>query len=118
MDAEEAVYIISVAARMVGLHAQTLRKYERVGFLEPSRTDGRLRLYSRDDLRRLWQIKRLVDDRGINLSGVDLALDLTEQLRKLAAEVSRLDDAAAIRSTVGIMVARMLRDLEVPDQEV
>ena len=113
MSAGEALFIISVAARMVGMHAQTLRKYERAGFVEPSRTDGRLRLYSREDLRRLRQIKRLVDLRGVNLSGVELALDLTDQLQRLAADVATLDDPVELRATVWSRVAQMLRELEV-----
>ncbi|MBI2941968.1 MAG: MerR family transcriptional regulator, partial [Chloroflexi bacterium] len=76
-----ALFIISVAARLVGLHVNTLRKYEREGFLEPSRTGGRLRLYSPEDLVRLHQIKVLVDGRGLNLAGVQLALELADELR-------------------------------------
>lgn len=115
VSVDEALYIISVAARMVGMHAQTLRKYERAGFLEPSRTDGRLRLYSRADLCRLWQIKRLVEMRGINLSGVELALALSDQLRRLVADVSALDDPALLRTVVRARVAQMLRELEVTE---
>lgn len=100
---------------MLGLHAQTLRKYERAGFLVPSRTDGGLRLYSRKDLRRLRQIKRLVDERGVNLAGVELALTLTDELGRLGAEVEALDDAAAARAAVRAGLARMLRELEAAD---
>src|SRR5579872_6528051 len=75
--ASDALYVISVAARLVELHPTTLRKYERVGFLEPSRTPGRTRLYSLEDIRRLRQIKHLVEEREMNLAGVQMALDLT-----------------------------------------
>ncbi len=112
MDAEEALYIISVAARMVGMHAQTLRKYERAGFVEPSRTMGSLRLYSREDLRRLRQIKRLVQDRGVNLAGVELALGLADELRRLAADVGAVEDPDELRAVVRARVAQMLRELE------
>src|ERR1044071_5049559 len=84
-DALDALYVISVAARLVELHPTTLRKYERVGFLEPSRTPGRTRLYSHADLRRLRQIKRLVEEREINLAGVQMALDLTALLREITS---------------------------------
>lgn len=84
-----AVYIISVAARLVEMDASTLRKYERLGFLKPSRTGGNLRLYSADDIMRLRQIKYLVDDRGLNLGGVELALELTERLRRLQSNLTR-----------------------------
>ncbi len=112
MDAEDALYIISVAARIVGMHAQTLRKYERAGFVLPSRTDGRLRLYSREDLRRLWQIKRLVELRGVNLAGVELALDLTDELNGLLADLDQAEGQESLRAVVRDRVARMLHELE------
>jgi MerR family transcriptional regulator/heat shock protein HspR len=76
----EALFIISVAARLVDMHPSTLRKYERVGFLEPSRLGGKLRLYSPEDITRLRQIKYLVEERGVNLAGIELALEVTEGL--------------------------------------
>ena len=87
--ATDALYVISVAARLVEMHPTTLRKYERVGFLEPSRTPGRTRLYSLDDIRRLRQIKRLVEERDMNLAGVQMALDLTEQLAEIAQAIEQ-----------------------------
>ena len=111
-DEADALYLISVAARIVGMHAQTLRKYERAGFLVPSRTDGRLRLYSREDLQRLRQIKRLVEERGMNLAGVEMALDLTDELRRLAREANTNDDPSALRALVRGRVSRMLRALD------
>lgn len=109
---DEALYIISVAARMVGMHAQTLRKYERAGFLLPSRTDGRLRLYSRDDLRRLRQIKRLVEAGELNLAGVELALGLTDEMLRLLGDLNATDDPTELRVVVRTRVVRMLRALE------
>ncbi len=109
---DEALYIIGVAARIVGMHAQTLRKYERAGFLLPSRTDGGLRLYSAEDLRRLGQIKRLVDLRGINLAGVELALDLTDEIRRLVADAETPASTEELRAVVRARAARMLRELE------
>jgi MerR family transcriptional regulator, heat shock protein HspR len=111
-DETDALYLISVAARIVGMHAQTLRKYERAGFLVPSRTDGRLRLYSREDLRRLRQIKRLVEDRGMNLAGVEMALEATDDLRRLAHDVDAASDPATLRSLVRGRVARLLQTLD------
>src|SRR5437762_6552073 len=90
--APDALYVISVAARLVELHPTTLRKYERVGFLEPSRTPGRTRLYSHADIRRLRQIKRLVDDLEINLAGVQMALDLTEILHEITRVIDQTSD--------------------------
>ncbi|MFW6195523.1 MAG: MerR family transcriptional regulator [Chloroflexota bacterium] len=84
------VYIISVAARLLEMHPQTLRKYERVGLVQPARTGGHLRLYSEEDLIRLRVIRRLVDELGLNLSGVRLVLDLVGPLRRLV-ECSEAD---------------------------
>ncbi len=93
----EPCYVISIAARMIGVHAQTLRYYERAGIIEPSRSQGNQRLYSERDIARLQQIKTLVDDLGINLAGVEIILRLTKrisemenQIKGLEAQVSRL----------------------------
>src|SRR5437762_5214724 len=95
--ADGALYVISVAARLVELHPTTLRKYERVGFLEPSRTPGRTRLYSHQDIRRLRQIKRLVEEREMNLAGVQMALDLTSLLRDIVDMLDQTEDLDALR---------------------
>jgi MerR family transcriptional regulator/heat shock protein HspR len=79
----EPLFVISVAARLVEMHPQTLRKYEREGLIAPSRTSGNLRLYSDSDIERLRQVKYLVERRGLNLAGVQLALELTKDLREL-----------------------------------
>ena len=96
----DALYVISVAARLVELHPTTLRKYERVGFLEPSRTPGRTRLYSHEDIRRLRQIKHLVEEREINLAGVQMALDLTELLSDISEAINHSSDLVALRRRV------------------
>jgi MerR family transcriptional regulator/heat shock protein HspR len=90
MRNSEPLYVISVASRLLQLHPQTLRKYERVGFVVPSRTTGNLRLYSSDDIQRLLQVKRLVEDRGVNLAGVEMALDVTREIRVLQNELRAL----------------------------
>ncbi len=82
----DGVYIISVAARIVEMHPQTLRKYERIGLVSPFRTGGMLRLYSEEDLARLRLIKHLVGDLGLNLSGVELVLVIFNRLLKLRVE--------------------------------
>jgi MerR family transcriptional regulator/heat shock protein HspR len=97
VKATDALYVISVAARLVELHPTTLRKYEREGFLEPSRTPGRTRLYSLADIRRLRQIKQLVDDREMNLAGVQLALELTKELQAIARALNDANDLEAAR---------------------
>jgi len=83
MALDEEVYFISMAARMLGMHPQTLRKYERLGLVQPSRTIGSMRLYSREELERLKAIKRLVDDGGINLAGVQRLLSIAEIVQRI-----------------------------------
>jgi MerR family transcriptional regulator/heat shock protein HspR len=85
-DHDEPAFIISVAARMLGVHAQTLRYYERVGLLTPSRSSGRIRLYSRRDLERVRQVQRLIDDLGVNLAGAEVIIDMSNRLRALEEE--------------------------------
>ncbi|HEY2595113.1 MAG TPA: MerR family transcriptional regulator [Chloroflexota bacterium] len=98
--ASDALYVISVAARLVEMHPTTLRKYERVGFLEPTRTPGRTRLYSREDIRRLRQIKHLVEEREMNLAGVQMALDLTELLSEISSAIEQTADMVSLRRRV------------------
>src|SRR6266478_1471246 len=97
MSIEDNVYFIRVAARMLGMHPETLRKYERLGPVQPSRTIGSIRLYSRDELERLKVIKRLVDDGGINLAGVQRLLSIAEVVQRIRPLVtaSREDPLSA-----------------------
>ena len=80
---EREVYFISMAAEMLGMHPQTLRKYERLGLIQPSRTIGSMRLYSREELERLRLIKHLVDEAGINLAGVQRLLTIAEVMQRI-----------------------------------
>ena len=80
---------------MLGMHPQTLRKYERLGLIQPSRTIGSMRLYSREELERLKLIKRLVDDGGINLAGVQRLLSIAEVVQRLRPLMR--DDALSAR---------------------
>ena len=83
MALDHNLYFISVAARMLGMHPQTLRKYERLGLVQPTRTIGSMRLYSREELERLRLIKRLVDGAGINLAGVQRLLSIAEVVQRI-----------------------------------
>ena len=85
-----AAFVISVAARLVGVHEQTLRYYERAGLVEPARSKGRIRLYSLHDLERVRQIRRLTDDMGVNLAGVEVIMRLTDRIRELEAQADQL----------------------------
>ena len=77
---DEPVYLISVVAKVLNLHPQTLRQYEREGLVEPGRTEGKMRLYSERDIDRIKMILRLTKDLGVNLAGVDVILQLKEQI--------------------------------------
>lgn len=101
------LFFISMAARMLGMHPQTLRKYERLGLVQPTRTIGSMRVYSRDELERLKLIKRMVDDGGINLAGVQRLLDIAEIIQRLRPLMR--DDSLSARDTR----RRVTQELEV-----
>ncbi|TQR32975.1 MerR family transcriptional regulator [Campylobacter sp. MIT 99-7217] len=77
---DEPVYLISIVAKVLNIHPQTLRQYEREGLVEPSRTDGKIRLYSQKDIDQIKLILRLTRDMGVNLAGVDVILKLKNQI--------------------------------------
>ena len=83
MALDQDLYLISMAAELLGMHPQTLRKYERLGLIQPSRTIGSMRLYSRHELERLRLIKHLVDELGINLAGVQRLLSVAEVVERI-----------------------------------
>jgi MerR family transcriptional regulator/heat shock protein HspR len=88
--ADVACFVISVAARLLSVHPQTLRYYERAGLITPSRSRGNIRLYSTRDIERAQQIKRLIEDLGVNLAGVEVILKLTERIREMEQEIEIL----------------------------
>ena len=87
-DAREPLFVISVAARMAGLHAQTLRHYERLGLLSPQRSRGNMRIYSPLDVERARRIRSLMQDLGVNLAGVEVILRLRERISLLEAQLA------------------------------
>src|SRR5881227_1602193 len=99
MGVEHELIFISVAARMLGMHPQTLRKYERLGLVQPTRTIGSMRVYSRDELERLKIIKRLVDDGGINLAGVQRLLSIAEVVQRIRPLMLSRDESLSARDT-------------------
>lgn len=84
--------MISIAARMIGVHAQTLRYYERAGLVEPSRSRGNIRLYSDQDIERLRTIQRLMNDLGVNLAGVEVIMRMGERMAQMERQIEALDD--------------------------
>ena len=89
-DWDEPCFVISVVSRMVGVNAQTLRYYERIELVEPSRSGGNIRLYSQRDIDRLRRIKTLVYDMGVNAAGVDVILKLTDRIQQLEGTLDLL----------------------------
>ena len=90
MPDDEPCYVISVAARMVGMHAQSLRNYERVGLIRPGRSQGRVRLYSDANIRHLRNIQRLVQDLGVNLAGVEVIMNMRGRMQRMEHEMDLL----------------------------
>jgi len=91
LDDTEPRYVISVAARMVGVQTHTLRYYERVGIIEPSRSGGNIRLYSERDIAHLRRVKTLMDDMGVNLAGVEVIMRVMQQMLELQNQVQELE---------------------------
>lgn len=115
---DEPVYLISVVAKVLSIHPQTLRQYEREGLVEPSRTDGRMRLYSEKDLDRIKMILRLTRDLGVNLAGVDIILQLKEQLDQfeqtvdeMRSEIERLSSVGGVSSKKALVKRKNSFDL-------
>ena len=88
---DEPVFAISVVSRMVGVHQQTLRSYERVGLVRPARSPGNTRLYSHRDVERLRRVLGLINDLGVNLAGVEVVINLLDRLQESDAENKRLE---------------------------
>lgn len=84
----EPVYLISAVAQILNIHPQTLRQYEREGLIKPSRTNGKIRLYSQKDIDHIKYVLILTRELGINLAGVDLILRLNKKIEKLETDVS------------------------------
>jgi MerR family transcriptional regulator/heat shock protein HspR len=119
MAKSDAVYVISVAAELAGMHAQTLRMYERKGLLHPQRTPGRTRRYSAADIERLRRIQSLTQQYGVNLAGARMILDLEDQLavarRRLGRMAERLEEieiSFTRREPLSILPASAYRSLE------
>ena len=119
------VYVISVAARLLDVHPQTLRNYERAGFLRPTRTEGKRRLYSAADIERLRHLIGTVEQFGLNLTGLKMLLTLQRELRDLDARLgaaSAPDDLAELRDQVRRMLDLLggdttLLDGDEPDED-
>jgi MerR family transcriptional regulator/heat shock protein HspR len=100
-------YVISVAARMVGIEAHTLRYYEKLGLVQPKRSAGNIRLYSESDIEQLRYIKTLMSDCGVNLAGVEVALRLMQMLKEMQSQMEEKE-----RKIRKLMEAEVIEDIE------
>jgi len=91
LDDTEPRYVISIAARMLGIQTHTLRYYEKIGIIEPSRSRGNIRLYSERDIAQLRRVKTLMDDLGVNLAGVEVILRMAQRITELQRHTEELE---------------------------
>jgi len=115
-DFDEPKYVISIVTKLVDLHPQTLRHYEDIGLVVPSRSKGNIRLYSQRDVELLRKITRLTRDLGINLAGVEVILNMTERLESLQYAIERIQDEVefqmqALRENMYDEILRTLREI-------
>jgi MerR family transcriptional regulator, heat shock protein HspR len=108
---DRPIYMISVAAELVGMHPQTLRMYEQKGLVRPKRTPGGTRLYSEADIERLRIVQRLTNELRVNLAGVELVLRLEDELRRARAQLERMQ--RELRNEVENVHKQYRRDLVV-----
>ena len=95
---DEPVFQISVVARMIGVHQQTLRTYERLGLVAPARTSGNQRMYSQRDVEVLQRLRQYIDDLGVNLAGAEVLMRLTRQVEQLQDDLdAALGEIARLR---------------------
>jgi MerR family transcriptional regulator/heat shock protein HspR len=104
---EPDLYFISMAARLLDMHPQTLRKYERLGLVRPTRTIGSMRVYSREELERLRLIKHLVDEAGINLAGVQRLLSIAEAVQRLRPLINQDVARPEARRRIALEIKRI-----------
>ena len=113
----KGVYIISVAARLLEMHPQTLRKYERLGLVRPSRTIGMLRLYSEEDIEKLRLIRHLEENLGLNLAGVEFTLNLLSHLLEMRRRLGNVKEAERFFTVVEQEMGQLFHRLNLPLEE-
>ena len=110
----QGVYIISVAARLLEMHPQTLRKYERLGLVRPTRIIGTWRLYSDEDIEKLRLIKHLAENVGLNLAGVEIILRLLEHLMDMRSRLAAAQEAERFQNQIEQEMEQLFRNLNLP----
>ncbi|WP_051898149.1 heat shock protein transcriptional repressor HspR [Sciscionella sediminilitoris] len=120
-DADAPVYVISVAAQLSGLHAQTLRSYDRLGLVSPGRSSGGGRRYSVRDIALLREVQRLSQEQGVNLAGIKRIIELENQVDALRAKITELTEelaaTQAAASQAAAAIHRSYRNEIVPVRE-
>jgi MerR family transcriptional regulator/heat shock protein HspR len=109
MAIEHHLYFISMAARLLDMHPQTLRKYERLGLVSPTRTVGSMRVYSQEELERLRLIKRLVEEEGVNLAGVQRLLSIAESVQRLRPMMQEGSNRGDVKKRIAQEIDRIGR---------
>ncbi len=107
MEEREPLYAMAVAARLTRMHPQTLRKYERAGLLRPARSSGSQRLYSEADVRRLSRIRYLVEERGLNVAGLEMTLRMVDRLNELDDAPTLADVRTGILEVIAMSSGEM-----------
>jgi MerR family transcriptional regulator/heat shock protein HspR len=106
---DEPVYMISIVAKILEIHPQTLRQYERENLIAPSRSDGRIRLYSQRDIEKIKTILRLTRELGVNLAGVDVVMRLKTKMETMEQELIELrTELERVRNSSGVPLAKSL----------
>lgn len=122
---DEPVYMISIVAKILDIHPQTLRQYERENLIAPSRSDGRIRLYSQRDIEKIKTILRLTRELGVNLAGVDVVMRLKDkmemmesELSELRAEVSRMRNSSNVPPEKSLVTKRSIYDMVIFEDDI
>ena len=122
---DEPVYMISIVAKILDIHPQTLRQYERENLIAPSRSDGRIRLYSQRDIEKIKTILRLTRELGVNLAGVDVVMRLKDkmemmesELSELRAEVSRMRSSSNVPPEKSLVTKRSIYEMVIFEDDI
>lgn len=122
---DEPVYMISIVAKILDIHPQTLRQYERENLIAPSRSDGRIRLYSQRDIEKIKTILRLTREVGVNLAGVDVVMRLKskmemmeQEMMELRAEISRMRSSSGVPLEKSLVTTRSIYEMVIFEDDV
>lgn len=121
---DEPVYMISIVAKILDIHPQTLRQYERENLIAPSRSDGRIRLYSQRDIEKIKMILRLTREVGVNLAGVDVVMRLKDKMEtmeqemmELRAEIARMRNSSGVPPEKSLVTKRSIYEMVIFDDD-